>query len=223
MVKFIELNHRIVDGMVTCPGHPPVKISPFLSRADAKRKFGETSSCLLDQIEMININGTYIDAALHCFDGGDCIADIPLEKLVDLPTIVIRIKVGRNYFDVDDFEEITEKLEGHAVLLHSGHDKYFSTVTYGENPPYLTVEGAKWLIDRGVIFIGIDSPLIDNFTKTTEYGTPVHHVILEAGAIVCEDLRGLEAMPDTGALLTAVPPRVEMASFPARVFAKILE
>lgn len=220
-MKFIELSHRITNGLITFPGMPPVEITAYLTREECGRQYGEQSAALLDQIKMINISGTYLDAPLHCIEDGDSIADIPLEKMVDLPTIVVRIKKDRNYFDVDDFETLKIDVNGCAILLHSGHDKKFSTAAYGENPPYLTVEGAKWLIKRGAILVGIDSPLIDNMVIMSEYGNPVHDVILEAKSIVCEDLRGLEQMPDTGALLTAVPPAVEMASFPARVFAKV--
>jgi len=221
-MKFVELNHRITNGLVTFPGMPAVEIDAYLTREECAVDNGKAVA-LIDRIRMINISGTYLDAPLHCEEDGSSIADIPLEKLVDLKTVVIRMKKEKGCFDEDDFEPIaTTDLNGYAILLHSGHDKRFGTDGYGEDPPYLTVEGAKWLIERGVVFIGIDSPLIDNMIARIEDGIPVHNLILSAKAVVCENLRGLEQMPDTGALLTAVPPAVEMSSFTARVFAKIL-
>jgi len=199
---------------------PAAEIGTYWTREECAKNNGKAVA-LLDQIKMINISGTYLDAPLHCEEEGYAIADIPLEKMVDLKTIVVRMKDGKNCFDADDFDLLSTDLKGYAVLLHSGHDKKFGTEGYGEKPPYLTVEGAERLIEKGVVFIGIDSPLIDNMETMIEEGIPVHKTILSAKAIVCENLRGLEQMPDTGALLTAVPPAVEMSSFSARVFAKV--
>jgi kynurenine formamidase len=220
-MKFVELSHRIKDGMVTFPGIPPIKIDNYLSREESGEEFGEKAAALLDRLNIIGISGTYLDAPLHRFEKGYTIADIPLEKLVDLPTIVVKKQDNKNFFDIEDFLEIDIDIKGYAVLLHSGHDKKFGTPEYGELPPYLTIEGAKWLMKKGVVFVGIDSPLIDNMEVLGEVGTPVHDIILIAKSVICEDMRGIEQLPETGALLTAVPPAVEMASFPARVFAKV--
>jgi kynurenine formamidase len=81
---------------------------------------------------------------------------------------------------------------------------------------------AQWLVDHGAILIGIDSQLIDN-NAATDHAIPVHKLLLANKRVICEDMTNLEAMPASGAFITAVPPRVEMASFPARVFATVYE
>jgi len=219
-MKYIELCHRITNGLITFPGMPPVEITPFLTREECGNQFGEKAAALLDQIKMVNISGTYLDAPLHRFEDGYTIADIPLEKLVDIPFITVKIREGRNYFDKDDFKTI--EVNGGAVLLYSGHDEKFGTDEYAVNPPYLTPEGAKFLMEKKVVFVGIDSPLIDDMVRSAELGTPVHDIILSEGAIVCEDMTHLQKVYKQNGTLTAVPPAVEMASFTARVFAKIL-
>ena len=220
-MKFVELCHRVTDGLITFPGIPAVEISAYLSREECGRQFGEKAAALLDQIKMVNISGTYLDAPLHISDDGYTIADIPLEKIVDLPFTTVKMRSDRNYFDKYDFTGIG--IDGGAVLLFTGHDKKFGTDEYGINPPYLTGDGAKYLIERNVVFVGIDSPLIDDMVRSAEIGLPAHDTILSAGAVVCEDMTNLDKIYGKNGLLTAVPPAVEMASFTARVFVKLLE
>ncbi len=219
-MKFIELSHRIYNGMKTFPGIPDVKIDNFMNRKECADAYGcENAQALLDRIQMVNISGTYLDSPLHRFENGYNIADIPLEKIVDLPYEIVTIQPERNYFDVDDFENTGIK-DG-AVILNSGHYKKFGKDSYSEKPPYLTVDGAQYLIKKGVVFIGIDSPLIDNMETNATVGCPVHDVILSAGAIVCEDMNNLDALNNIkNGLLTAVPALIEMASFTARVYVK---
>lgn len=55
---------------------------------------------MLDQIKMVNISGTYIDAPYHRFESGYKIGDIPLEKLVNLDTFVVSMDKEKGYFDL---------------------------------------------------------------------------------------------------------------------------
>lgn len=221
-MKFIELNHYIRNGLVSYPGMPPVEITAFMSREECGAEYGSESAAYIDQIKMVNICGTYIDAPYHRFEDGYKIGDIPLEKLFALKTFVVHMGHKHNFFDVDDLKHLqSENLEGAAVLLHSGYDKTFGTPEYEIDTPYLTKEGAIWLMERNVHFIGIDTPLIDDYVNSAAKGCPVHDIILEKKAVICEDMKDIEKLPDTGAVLYAIPVRVEMSSFPARVFAVI--
>ena len=214
-MKYIELSHPITNGMVTFPGDPPVSIDIYMSREEMRKKCGDAAA-LLDKISMINASGTYLDAPVHRFENGTYISDIPLEKLVELPVQAFKIPEGKFCFDKEDFQEL--KTGVRAVLLYTGQDQYFNTELYAENAKYLSVEGAKYLVEKGVVFVGIDGPLIDQLNSGD---CPVHDIILGADGVVCENMTNLEQLLGENAVLTAVPPRVRMASFPARVFAGV--
>lgn len=66
-MKYIELNHKMTDGLVTFPDqvYPPVKIDFFWTQEEAAEHIGAGVAAALDRIEMINISGTYIDAPRH--------------------------------------------------------------------------------------------------------------------------------------------------------------
>lgn len=193
-MEFIELSHYIDHGTVSFPGMPPVEISTFMTR-----KADTNDTGYLDFLKMVNISGTYVDAPYHAFEQGEKIGDIPLEKLVDLNTFVVRLTDGKDCFDTSDFQHLEyENLNGSAILLHTGFDKKYGTPDYSVNMPYLSRKGAEWLIERGVVFIGIDTALIDDYENVEEKGNPVHRVILAAKAIVCEDMKNLDLLPDKG-------------------------
>lgn len=226
-MKFIELNHIIRDGLISYPSMPPVEISALYTREQCGQTFGGESAALLDFIKMVNISGTYIDSPYHRFESGYKICDIPLEKCFNLPTFVVDLGAntdehGDPIFDVDDVKNALEGkyIKGAAVLLRSGHDKKFMTHAYEVRVPYCTVLAAEWLMKQGVYVVGIDTQLVDNFNDKSK-GDLVHDTVLGAGSIICEDMKDLDLLPKEGARLYVIAPRVEMASFPARVFAVV--
>jgi len=207
--RYIELNHTITDGMQTYPG---------LSEADyytVAPRFG--NGALVDGIKLLGITGTYLDAPYHGDEHGETIADYPLERLVNVPIVVVTKPDSRQTFEVADLKGLDVK--GKAVMFASGHSDKFNTPEYANKPPYLSVATAQWLVDHGASMVGIDTPLVDNIDKSETI--PVHHLLLEHKIIIIEDMANLTALPKNGAYLTAVPPRVELASFPARVFATV--
>ncbi|MEI8598985.1 cyclase family protein [Vibrio sp. M60_M31a] len=121
------------------------------------------------------ISGTYIDAPYHEDPDGDKICDYPLEKLAHLPLIVVN-KPDSRVFEREDFDGL--EVSGKAALLNSKHDQFFGKEEYGINTPYLSVEAADYLVEQGVVLVGIDSPLVDNI-ETSEAAIPVHNILLK--------------------------------------------
>jgi kynurenine formamidase len=90
---------------------------------------------------------------------------------------------------------------------------------YGQDAPYLTRAGARWLADHGARLVGIDSVNIDD---AADGERPAHSLLLAAGIPVVEHLTGLDQVPATGARFTATPPRLRaFGTFPVRAFASV--
>jgi arylformamidase len=215
--RFVELSHLIREGMITYPGLPAPKIEPFLTREDSKARYAPGTEFAMDILSLIGNTGTYLDSPWHRYDGGTDLAGLSLDTLVDLPTEVFRLEGGRA---IEPSLFAGRKLGGKAVLLHTGWDKYFATPAYAFGAPYLTSEGVDFLIDAGVVLVGIDSLNIDNTEGTGE--RPAHTKLLAAGIHVVEHLTNLGSLPDSGARFTATPPRIEgFGTFPVRAYARI--
>jgi len=209
--SYIELNHIASTGMQTYPGLSLVEFFDYAPRF--------SNDALIDEVTMLGITSTYIDAPYHVDPAGAKIADYSLEKLVNLPVVVITKPDSRLDFEIRDFHG--KDVRGKAVLLFSGHDKYWNTPQYGVDVPYLSLDAAKWLVDNGAVLVGIDSPLIDNYANNP--ASVVHHELLDNGLVIAEDMTNIGALPKHHAYLTAVPPRVPMTSFMARIFATVYD
>lgn len=219
--RFVELSHTIREGMVTLPGIPSPVIRPHLTREQAVERYAPGTTFVLDVIELAGNTGTYLDTPFHRYEGGSDLAATRLETLVDLPAEVFHVTdSGSRGIPASVFAG--REVRGKAVLLHTGGDARFGTPEYVVDAPFLSGEGADYLASQGVVLVGIDAQNIDDTSADAHGERPVHSRLLAAGVHVVEHLTGLGELPSSGALFTAVPPRVEgFGTFPVRAFAKV--
>ncbi|MCO8273487.1 cyclase family protein [Actinoplanes sp. TRM 88003] len=218
-LRFVELSHVISDGLTTYPGMMAPVITAHQSWEQSRPHYAEGTEFSLDRIEMLGQTGTYLDTPRHRYDGGTDLAGMPLERLADLPAVVVRTAgSGRRAVTEADLEPLA--VAGHAVLLHTGGDRAWGTPEYSVDAPYLTGEAAALLVERGAALVGIDSVNLDDAVPGGE--RPAHSVLLAAGIPVVEHLTGLENLPPHGARFTAAPPRITaFGTFPVRAYAQV--
>ena len=215
--RFIDLSHEIRDGMVTYPGLPGPRLSTYTSREESAERLGTGVSFDIARIELVANTGTYLDAPYHFHADGPDVAALPLERLVDVPIVVIRAvgvpSVGAALLGDPG------RLWGHAVLVETGWSRHWGTPAYLTGSPYLTGDAARVLIEANVALVGIDALNVDDVTDPDR---PVHNGLLGAGIPIVEHLTNLAALPDTGgARLTALPAPVHgMGTFPVRAVAR---
>lgn len=216
--RLVELNHVITAGMTTYPGLPGPQITSHLSRQASRERYAPGTEFSLERISMVGNTGTYLDSPHHRYAHATDLAGLPLQRLVSLPAVVVRT-AGSHTRGVDVGALAALHCSGHAVLLHTGGDHAWGTDDYGHNAPYLTEQGARWLVDHDAALVGIDAVNIDDITGQNR---PAHSLLLAASIPIVEHLTGLEQLPPTGARFTAVPPRVKgFSTFPVRAFAVV--
>ncbi|MEU2661756.1 cyclase family protein [Micromonospora sp. DT46] len=217
--RLVELSHVVTDGMTTLPGWPAPRITEWLTREASRANYAPGTEFQVGRIDMIANTGTYLDTPAHRFADGADLAGTPLDRLADLPGVVVRVPAGTRA--VDRLLLAPYDVAGHAVLLHTGWSAHFGTDRYGApEAPYLTGDGARALVDAGAALVGIDSINIDDMSPAAAGERPAHSALLAAGVPIVEHLTGLDALPPTGFRFTAAPPMVAgMGTFPVRAFA----
>ena len=140
-MTLIELSHVIRAGMVTYPGLPGPEITAHPWRAPFA----------IARIAMVGNTGTYVDSPAHRHKGGDDLAAVPLERLVDLPGLVVRVGGGVTAIDRSHFA--TYDVAGCAVLVHTGWDRHFGTDEYGRDVLTRIVYGGQ--VSMGVAALGV--------------------------------------------------------------------
>jgi kynurenine formamidase len=190
MRTLIDLSHPIHEGMPTfpVPHHPVVEITQLARHGIENR---ETR-----KLVMGTHTGTHIDAPRHYIPGGKTIDEIPLETLVGPATVCdVRSKVDAPIL----ISDIQPQLQGkpiERVLLHTDWVKQYGQWSYFSGHPYLAVETAQWLIERGCKLLGMDSPQADNprHTRHHDPDSPIHYLLLGAGLVMVENMRQLDQL-----------------------------
>jgi kynurenine formamidase len=218
---WVELDHVISAGMVTYPGLPGPEISEHLSRADSGAHYAPGTEFSIGRISLVGNTGTYLDSPFHRYADGTDLAGLPLERLADLPAVVVRT-LGSGVRGVDAGALAALDVAGRAVLLHTGGDRHWGTPEYAVDAPFLTEAGATWLAEHGAALVGIDSVNIDDTSAAAGGRRPAHSILLAADIPIVEHLTGLANLPPTGARFTAAPPRIAaFSTFPVRAYAAI--
>jgi len=219
--RWVELSHVISAGMTTYPGLPVPEITPHLTREASREVYAPGTEFAIDRLTMVGNTGTYLDSPFHRYPDGADLAGLPLERLADLPAVVVRTAgTGTRAVDVDALEGCA--VAGRAVLLHTGGDAHWGTPQYAVDAPYLSGAGAQWLVEHGAVLVGIDAINIDDMIPAGE--RPAHTLLLAAGIPIVEHMTGLAELPPTGARFTAAPPRVSaFGTFPVRAYASVPE
>ena len=183
--------------------------------------------------------GTHLDAPLHFAKDGYPTDKVPLDNLI-APAVVIDVSekaaANHNYLlsaaDIQDFEEKYGRIEsGTIVLLRTGWSRYWPDAktylgddtpgdatnlvfpSYGEDAARLLVE------ERNVAILGVDTASTD-FGKSQDF--VVHRIAAARQVSNLENLTNLAKLPPTGALVMALPMKIEGGSGgPVRVVALV--
>lgn len=216
--KLIDLSHGIYSGLITYQGLPGPLICDYLSREQSRAFYDDDTEFQIGKIEMVTNTGTYVDVPFHRFADGEDLSQVGLERLANLPGVLIDasrsalLAIDRSWFEGIE-------VGGKAVLVHTGWADHWGTDQYFTDHPFLTEDAACFLRDVGVALVGIDSHNIDD---TRNRSRPVHTTLLGAGIPIVEHLCHLERIPDAPFRFFAAPPKFEgVGTFPVRAFALI--
>jgi len=213
--SLIDLSHTVEHGMVTYKGLPAPIICDYLSREASRARYAPGTEFHIGKIEMVANTGTYLDSPFHRYADGLDLSQLPLERLANLDTVVVRVPASQRSIGREWFERL--QVGGKAVLIATGWDRHWRTDQYFENHPFLSASAAQWLREAGASLVGLDSLHIDD---TADLARPVHSVLLGADIPIVEHLCGLGALPDGGTRFFAVPTKVKgFGTFPVRAFA----
>jgi len=172
-MKLYDATVTIQEGMVTFPGDPPFKLEPFFSTAQ-----GDPFNLAL--MSLGTHLGTHVDPPAHYLEGGATVDQLPLESLVG-PGVVLDLR-GRPCIDRAALEQAP--LGDHVrVLIKTDNGPLLLESQFHPDYVYLTEDGARYLVQRGVLLVGIDYCSIERYQNP---GAPVHRLLLTAGAVVVE-------------------------------------
>jgi kynurenine formamidase len=166
--------------------------------------------------------GTHVDASSHFVPGAKTIDELPLDHLVG-PAQVVSFAPCEplREIQVNDLEtQLGREEDITRVLLRFDWSERWGRMPFYSESPYLSTQACKWLIDRGVKLVGMDTPSPDNPRNLSgsEVDSPNHKLLLANDVILVEYLSNMKEIRKNRVTLIALPLKVHRGDgAPARV------
>ena len=181
-MKLIDLSQPLYDGAPNCPAHPPVKSEILADHPETGWR--------VELLTLASHSGSHVDAPYHKLASGPNLDQIPLERWTG-PAFIADLRDSKPDRPIDA-PLLAERLRGHTltdriVLLATGWGrKRARTDEWLHHPPYVSPDGAKWLVAQKVRGVGIDHFSIAG--SRDDVNPVTHTVLLGANIWIVEEL-----------------------------------
>ena len=209
MKKYYDISVSISPQLPVWPDTQPIEFQRTLD-LDQGDIANDTTICMSVH------TGTHVDASLHFVSSGRSVDELPLETLIGLATVI----------DVGELEVITAIfLEGlelpnnlKRILFKTKNSKLWDSSTFEPNFVALSCDAAEWLINQGIVLVGIDYLSIQRFYD----GPETHIVLLQSDVVIIEGLN-LRDVPTGNYELICLPIKLKgLEGAPSRVILRSL-
>lgn len=207
--RVIDLSHTIMAGMPVFPGDP----APDIIQVSDFREKGYR----LSKITLGSHTGTHIDAPSHMLENGAAADEIPLDKLMGEAVVLdlMHLDPGKA-ITCSELQKYDIK-EGDIVLLCTGMGKRWGDEKFLTCYPYLSLEGAEWLIEKEVKAVGVDWMSIEKYGESKH---PVHDKLLSRNISIIEGLANLDLVKGKRIFFICLPLKLHgLDGVPARAVA----
>jgi len=151
--------------------------------------------------------GSHIDAPEHNVKGGKQVQDLPLDTFVGDAVIAdLRHLVPGKAITAAELDSTVGAAirRGDRLLLRTDVNKTYMINDWMKRAPYLTSEGTRWCIDKGVVLVGYDF-----YHGVDEPGAPrvfnASRTLSEAGIVTLPYLNNLDRIGSERVTLVALP------------------
>lgn len=212
--KIIDLTQEIYQGMPVYPGHLKTVIWTHASHEEVGRQLGTGFSYETRGIMFCDHGPTHIDSVSHLSTDPDAppVDKIPLSYCVtsaiclDVSDVPRKSQFGRERIEGELKRWNLDIRQGDTVLFFTGHyDQFYGKPEYMTDYPGLDREATEFILERGAINFGVDSPSPDMLDDKTY---PCHSVCAERGITHIENLCNLDKVAGKRFTFIALPLKI---------------
>ncbi|MGI5850196.1 MAG: cyclase family protein [Christensenellales bacterium] len=169
-----------------CPGWPGSDLAEV-----HKVMYLPHDMCNMEKVSAFTHTGTHADSPLHFFEDAESMDQIDVSTWVGEGVVLDLAHKERKapitYEDLDKAGKHVKK--GDIIAIRTGTDKYYGyNHNYMQDWPAINEDGAKWIVERGVKVVGVDSFGIETFHLPEGMPAKTHLTILGAKICIVEEL-----------------------------------
>lgn len=202
-IKYIDLSHPLHNSTLHWPTNRGFQVIMDIDseRVDPR---GKPYYMRSDSIHMATHAGTHLDAPSHFYKDGWSVAQIPLERLINVPLVVVdvsdKVKTNKTYsFVKDDFmkgdkpivmpNSVVLVYTGMSEAYDSGYKSYIGTEGNASlaqmKIPGFSLEAAQYLVEQKVYGVGLDAISADSSDRHANESSydPQAHVAFNSNNI----------------------------------------
>jgi arylformamidase len=206
--RVVDLTMPISHGMDAFPGEPTARFSRFSSVDD-------DNGIEMWNVELFSQLGTHLDAPCHFVPGGAGVDTLDLSRCIGPATVLDHPPSAASVVEPHHLAAREQSLRRtQRALVRTGWDAHVGTPQYWTSIPEISVAAARYLVDLGVVFLGLDTP-----TPSLTHLHEVHQVLLDADVVITECLVNLGALRDETWIVCLPLPLVGLDGSPVRAVA----
>lgn len=181
--KYWDISVPLKHGMVCWPGDPAPVVEQvvFMDKGDI---------CNVTRLQFSAHTGTHMDAPRHFINDGHGIDLTPVDALIG-PARVVEIHDPKAIRRAE-LEALQPKKGERLIFKTRNSAESWAKPEFDKDFVYIADEGAQYLVECGVRFVGVDYLSIGGFYHDT---VETHVTILGAGIAVLEGLNLSEVTP----------------------------
>ncbi|MFL5628861.1 MAG: cyclase family protein [Ktedonobacteraceae bacterium] len=227
MPRIVDLSPKVPQGFM---GPPSTNIGV---QFEVRTKRNGPAYWQSGQVDMSLHTGCHVESGLHCFEHGESIDQVSLERVIGSAVVLDLTPVSeRALIDVPDLERANKRLNEQHEAIQAGDiivlrtdwaQRAIGTPTYFPQSPSLTQSAAHWLVEKQPKCIGCDffeEPAARDPGWTADQFV-VHQVILGANIPLVEGLVNLVQLPPRCQFFAPFYHYAGIDSAPARAFALV--
>jgi len=217
--EIVDLTHAFDESTLYWPTADPFALEVVAEGHTPSGWYAANAFCAAEH------GGTHLDAPVHFAEGERGADEIPLEDLIG-DAVVVDMRAGADdpdreieVADLEAWESVSGPFPERAiVLLRTGWgerwpdpERYLGTAARGADAvadlhfPGLSEAAARWLVEREVRAVGIDTASIDR-GQSTDFRA--HRTLAAANVPIFENVANLARLPARGALVVALPMKI---------------
>lgn len=176
-MRTYDISVTISPDLPTWPGDPGVDVRRV-------EKIEDGSNANVSRMDIGVHTGTHVDAPYHFLEDGGTIEQLNLSLLTGRAYVLHLPEVDVITAEILEAAQIPPRTR--RVLFKTRNSEYWSTKNgvFQEDFVGLSVDGAEYLVRRGVKLVGMDYLSIAPFKQSR----PTHEKLLGAGVVIVEGL-----------------------------------